>query len=151
VVPEDETQHSTTGGLRARRKRPRAWLRWLGGAARLTEPKLNLSAAAGEQLSATTLRALPALLDSSSLPNGVVELVIEDFETPTRQLFDINDGHITLVDPGECVPWASISGPPTAWAMALGPQRNTAALELTGDEQLAQRVLAALPPPVSNT
>jgi hypothetical protein len=100
-----------------------------------------------EQVSATTLQALPASLDCSNLPNGVVELVIEDFEDPSRQLFDINDGCITLVDPGQCVPWASISGPPIAWAKALGPERHTAELQLTGDVQLARRVLAALPQP----
>jgi hypothetical protein len=93
-----------------------------------------------------TLRALPTLLDSSSLPDGVVELLIEDFEAPTRQLFDIHDGHITLVEPGKCVPWACIAGTPTAWELALGPTRDTAALQLTGDKQLARRVLAALPP-----
>jgi hypothetical protein len=91
------------------------------------------------------LRSLPALLDSSSLPNGIVELVIEDFEAPERHLFDIHDGHVTPVDPGKCVPWASIAGPPVAWARALGPERDLAALQLTGDRQLAQRVLAALP------
>jgi hypothetical protein len=74
-----------------------------------------------------------------------VELVIEDFEAPTRQLFDIHGGRITLVDPGAAVPWASISGPPTAWVMALGPERNVAELHLTGDQQLAHRVLGALP------
>jgi hypothetical protein len=100
-----------------------------------------------DQISVTTLRALPALLDPSSLPNGIVELVIEDSEEPARQLFDIHDGHITLVDSGQCVPWASISGPPTAWASALGPRRDIATLQLTGDAQLALRVLAALPPP----
>lgn len=93
-----------------------------------------------------TLRALPTLLDNSSLPNGVVELLIDDFEEPTRQLFDIHDGHITLVEPGAAVPWASISGPPTAWADALGPDRDVTALRITGDEQLARRVLEALPP-----
>jgi hypothetical protein len=92
-----------------------------------------------------TLLALPALLDSTNLPDGVVELLIEDFEAPTRQLFDIHDGHVKLVEPGQCVPWASIAGPATAWAMALGPERNTGQLQLTGDEQLARRVLAALP------
>lgn len=91
------------------------------------------------------LRSLPALLDGSRLPNGIVELVIEDFEAPTRQLFDIHDGHVTLVEPGKCVPWASIAGPPVAWARALGAERDLAALQLTGDKQLAQRVLAALP------
>jgi hypothetical protein len=76
-----------------------------------------------------------------------VELVIEDLQAPARQLFDIQDGHMTPADPGQCVPWASISGAPKAWAMALGPERHTAALQLTGDAQLAQRVLAALPQP----
>jgi len=48
-------------------------------------------------------------------------------------------------EPGQCVPWASIAGPATAWAMAFGPERDTKQLQLTGDEQLARRVLAALP------
>lgn len=92
-----------------------------------------------------TLLALPTLLDGANLPDGVVELVIEDFEAPRSQLLDIHDGHVKLAEPGQCVPWASIAGPPTAWAMALGPQRNTTQLQLTGDEPLARRVLAALP------
>jgi hypothetical protein len=92
-----------------------------------------------------TLHALPTLLDGSSLPNGVVELLVEDFETPTRQLFDIHNGRVTLLEPGKCVPWACIAGAPTAWAMALGPERHTGELKLTGDTQLARRVLAALP------
>lgn len=85
------------------------------------------------------------LLDGASLPNGVVELLIDDFEDPTRQLFDIHDGHIALVEPGATVPWASIAGPATAWADALGSGRNLDALRLTGDEELARRVLAAFP------
>jgi hypothetical protein len=88
---------------------------------------------------------LPTLLESSNLPSGVVELVIEDLDVPTRQLFDINDGCITLVQPGAIVPWASISGSPTAWASALGPDRDIAELCLTGDERLAKLILAALP------
>jgi hypothetical protein len=92
-----------------------------------------------------TLLALPTLLDNANLPDGVVELLIEDAEAPTRQLFDIHDGRITLVEPGECVPWASIAGSATAWAMALGPERDTTALRLTGDEPLARHVLTALP------
>ena len=99
-----------------------------------------------EQLDlSATLHTLPARLDSSSLPNGVVELLIDDFEVPTRQLFDIQNGRIALVEPGTAVPWASISGTATAWAQALGPERDMTELRLTGDEQLAQRVLGALP------
>ncbi|MFZ2113178.1 MAG: hypothetical protein WAU77_05535 [Solirubrobacteraceae bacterium] len=94
-----------------------------------------------------TLRALPTLLDNTGLPNGVVELLIEDFEAPRSQLLDIHDGHVKLAEPGQCVPWASIAGPLTAWATALGPQRDTTQLRLTGDESLARSVLAALPRP----
>ncbi|HTA98595.1 MAG TPA: hypothetical protein VK730_13245 [Solirubrobacteraceae bacterium] len=92
-----------------------------------------------------TLLALPTLLENSGLPDGVVELLIEDFEAPRSHLFDIHDGHVKLAEPGQCVPWASIAGSPTAWTMALGPQRNTTQLQLTGDESLARCVLAALP------
>jgi hypothetical protein len=92
-----------------------------------------------------TLLALPTLLDGAGLPDGVVELSIEDLEAPRSHLLDIHDRHVKLVEPGQCVPWASIAGPPAAWAMALGPERDTTQLRLTGDEQLARRVLAALP------
>jgi len=98
-----------------------------------------------DRIDASALRVLPGLLDGSTLPNGVVELVIDDFEAPARQLFDIHEGCIALVEAGQCVPWTSISGPPTAWARALGPDRDMGALELTGDTQLALRVLAAFP------
>ena len=143
VPSEDETQQP------ARERSPegtpsRGWMRWIRRTPRHTEPEPELATTpAGAAQRACDLRALPTLLDSSSLPNGVVELLIEDFEAPTRQLFDIHDGHVTLVEPGKCVPWASIAGPPTAWAMALGPERNTTGLQLTGDRQLARRVLAA--------
>lgn len=127
--------------------RPRGWRRRLTGASRRAEPApVPDPPAAPHQLDIqATLRALPTLLDSATLPNGVVELLIEDFEAPTRQLFDIHEGCITLVEPGAAVPWASIAGPPTAWVMALGPERNVAELHLTGDERLARRVLGALP------
>ena len=110
-----------------------------------TERPIGSGAASDQSSIHATLRLLPSLLDSSSLPNGVVELLIDDFEAPTRQLFNIHDCHITLVEPGVAVPWTCIAGPPTAWALALGPARDTTELQLTGDEQLARRVLAALP------
>jgi hypothetical protein len=118
---------------------------WLAG----TRRPRTATAPRDEQASAPlgvheTLRALPNMLDGASLPNGVVELLIEDFEAPRSQLFDIHDGHVKLVEPGQCVPWASISGSPTAWALALGKESDTAQLRLTGDERLAGCVLAAL-------
>lgn len=128
--------------------RPHRWRRWFTSASHhaTPPPTPDPPQTAGELNIHATLRSLPTLLDSASLPNGVVELVIEDFEAPTRQLFDIHDGNVTLVAPGTAVPWASISGPPTAWVQALGPERNVAELHLTGDRRLARRVLAAFPP-----
>jgi hypothetical protein len=120
-------------------------MRWLTGSADREAVQDAQDKQANDRFSVhETLLALPALLDNSGLPDGVVELVIEDFEAPRSQLFDIHDGHVKLAEPGQCVPWASIAGPPTAWAMALGPQRNITQLQLTGDEPLARRVLAAL-------
>jgi len=121
-------------------------MRWIRVAPRSGEHEPASVPPQVEQLDlSTTLHALPARLDGSSLPNGVVELLIEDFEAPTRQLFDIQDGCIALVEPGTAVPWASISGTATAWAQALGPERDMTELQLTGDGQLARRVLDALP------
>ena len=120
-------------------------MRWLTGAADRKAVQDAQDKQANDHFSVhETLRALPTLLDNAGLPDGVVELLIEDFEAPRSQLLDIHDGHVKLAEPGQCVPWASIAGPPTAWAMALGPQSNTMQLQLTGDEPLARRVLAAL-------
>jgi hypothetical protein len=120
-------------------------MRWLAGAADRKAVRDSQDKQANDHFSVEeTLRALPTLLDNAGLPDGVVELLIEDFEAPRSQLLDIHDGHVKLAEPGQCVPWASIAGPPTAWTMALGPQRNTTQLQLTGDEPLARGVLAAL-------
>jgi hypothetical protein len=121
-------------------------MRWLSRSTRHSPSEPDPLPIGGEPLSLQdTLLALPRLLDSSSLPNGVVELLVEDPEASIRQLLDIHDGRVTLVEPGKCIPWASIAGPTIAWAMALGPERNATALRLAGDEPLALRVLAALP------
>jgi hypothetical protein len=144
VSSEDETQQSAGGGV-AWSKLPRAWARWFGATPSKGDEAPAREASELDRIDASALQALPALLDGSVLPNGVVELVIDDFEVPTRQLFDIQNGRIALVEPGQCVPWASIAGPATAWARALGTDRDTEALELTGDTELARRVLAAFP------
>jgi hypothetical protein len=145
-VTDDETQQSPPGGALGRRLRPRSWMRWLTGAVDRKAAQDAQDKQADEPLSVDeTLHALPGLLDGANLPDGVVELVIEDSEAARSRLLDIHDGHVKLAEPGQCVPWASIAGPATAWTMALGPERDTKQLRLTGDEQLARRVLAALP------
>jgi hypothetical protein len=87
--------------------------------------------------------ALPARLEGAALPNGVVELLLEDHDAPRRHLLDIHDCRVTAIEPGSAVPWAIVSGSPAAWAAALGPLAETGGLRLTGDEALAQRLLAA--------
>jgi hypothetical protein len=120
-------------------------MRWIASHRAPAAPEPSPLPRTGDSLSAyEALSALPTQLNGSNLPNGVVELLIEDLQAPTRQLLDIHDGHITLVEPGTCVPWASIAGPATAWTMALGSERDISTLRLTGDEQLARRVLAEL-------
>ncbi len=120
-------------------------MRWLTGAADRKVVRDAQDEQANDHFSVDgALDALPTLLDNTGLPDGVVELLIEDFEAPRSQLLDIHDGRVKPAEPGQCVPWASIAGPATAWAMALGPRRDITRLQLTGDEPLARGVLAAL-------
>jgi hypothetical protein len=90
------------------------------------------------------LAALEQLLDGSALPNGVVELVVEDPQMPRRHLFDVHDGQIVALAPGSAVPWTSIAGSPSAWTSALGPSADVSQLRHTGDPRLAQRLLVEL-------
>lgn len=116
-------------------------MRWIAGARLSAEPAGDSEA----NRAWAALRELPALLSASGLPNGIVELVVEDPYAPRRQLLDIHEGKIEAIEPGSAVPWASIAGPPSAWLSALGPRHRADALHTTGDRPLAQRVLDALP------
>lgn len=118
------------------------WLSRLGGPAR------TLSSAAPEGAFDVheALQLLPSVLDGDGLPNGVVELVIEDTHAPGRCLLDVHDGEVSHVEPGTMVPWASIAGSHRDWARALAGG-EAAGLRLTGDQRLARRLLAALPRP----
>jgi hypothetical protein len=129
-----------------RSTRGRGWRRWIAGARRTTGVGDQRPAQAGGGPAAEvweSVQALPGRLDGASLPNGVVELLVEERETTRRQLLDINDRCVTAIEPGSAVPWAIVSGSPAAWAAALGPLAETGGLQLTGDEPLARRLLAA--------
>jgi hypothetical protein len=115
-------------------------MRWIAGGRTAPEPVEH----PGSSVSARVQR-LPSLLDCSSLPNGVVELVVDDLEGQARQLFDVQDGTVALVEPGSAVPWASIAGTGADWVSALGPERRLDVLRLTGDQALARRVIEAFP------
>jgi DNA-binding HxlR family transcriptional regulator len=102
---------------------------------------------AGERVDlGALLRLLPALMGDTPLPGGIVELTVERPERPLRQLFDIRAGRLEPIDDAPPkVPWTRIEGAETAWIAALGPRRDPGKLRFAGDEQLAQRILAALP------
>jgi hypothetical protein len=93
---------------------------------------------------APALDLLPHLLDGSPLPNGVVELVIENPRLSTRRVFDVHDGEIVPVEAGSTVPWTSIRGNSGAWAAALGCARDVSQLHHTGEPELAEKILGAL-------
>jgi hypothetical protein len=114
-----------------------AWLRRIAS----REPSPPNDEQAGQT---PALDLLPHMLDGSPLPNGVVELVIEDPHLSMRRVFDVHDGEIVSVEPGSAVPWTSIRGSRGAWAAALGCARDVSQLHHTGEPELAEKVLAAL-------
>lgn len=113
------------------------WLRWLA------RPRRGGGAQSGL---AETLRLhlLGDLIDGAVLPDGVVELVVEDPHLSMRHLFDVRGGEIVAIDPGSTVPWTSIRGNRKAWTAALGPDRDVSQLHHTGEPQLAEGVLGAI-------
>jgi DNA-binding HxlR family transcriptional regulator len=91
------------------------------------------------------MRLLPILLDDERLPHGVVEMIVELPDGPLRHVFDIDDGHLTLLESETPMPWSSIAGQPDAWVDAFGPKRKIRMLQISGDRQLARQILHALP------
>lgn len=96
------------------------------------------------------LRQLPALLEDATLPaEGVLEAVVDSDEHPVRHRFKIADGRLEP-DGGPLPPKSprasvSIAGDVAAWEAALGPRRDYAGLQLSGQKRLAEQVFAALP------
>jgi DNA-binding HxlR family transcriptional regulator len=88
-------------------------------------------------------RMLPELLAEERLSGGPLELVIDGRRGRERHVFAIDRGRLQPIAPG-LRPGTRMSGEPFDWVEALGPRRNYAALQVTGDLQLAKRFLKAL-------
>jgi DNA-binding HxlR family transcriptional regulator len=88
-------------------------------------------------------RMLPELLAEEQLSGGPLELVVDGRRGRERYVFAINRGLLEPIAPG-LRPGTRMSGEPFDWVEALGPRRNYAALQVTGDLQLAKRFLKAL-------
>lgn len=133
----DKAQHPPDAGQR-NASRLSAWLRRVLGGDDGADP-------GGEPIEpAPALDALPSLLDGMQLPNGVVEVVIDDPRLSMRRVFDVHDGEILSVEPGSAVPWTSIRGSRDAWTAALGCSRDVSQLHHTGEPELAEKVLEGL-------
>jgi DNA-binding HxlR family transcriptional regulator len=94
---------------------------------------------------------LPALLDDTTLSDGVLEAVIDDGEELASYRFQTVAGKLQPIGPTTGglpkVGSVGIKGDRAAWNAALGPQRDYARLRLTGRGALARQVLDALPAP----
>ncbi len=88
-------------------------------------------------------RMLPEMLADERLSGGPLELVVEGRRGRDRHVFEIDGGRLKPIAPG-VRPATRMSGEPFDWVDALGPRRNYAALQVTGDLQLAKRLLKAL-------
>ena len=88
-------------------------------------------------------RMLPQLLAEEQFSGGPLELVVEGRKGRERHVFEIAAGRLRPIVPG-VKPATRMAGSPFDWVDALGPRRDYAALQVTGDLQLAKRLLKAL-------
>jgi DNA-binding HxlR family transcriptional regulator len=101
------------------------------------------------------LRLLPALVeDGAALPDGVIETVISEPHRTVRHVFLVEQGRLLLCDEGAAATGrapaglrARIAGSAEAWTAALGPACERRRLRISGEAELARRVLAALAAP----
>jgi DNA-binding HxlR family transcriptional regulator len=96
---------------------------------------------------------LPALLDGTKLPKGVLETIIDAYdeeEEPVVHRFESVDGRLQhlaeeAVETVAAEARALIRGDRAAWEAALGPRRDYAGLLLVGRAPLARKLFDALP------
>ena len=97
------------------------------------------------------LRLLPALVETTSLPDGNIQALVTNADLPIHYCYRVEGGHLRI-DPGPDEPRdhvsAEIRGDPDAWIAALGPEGDYSQLQLSGDKPLARAILAGLPQPV---
>jgi DNA-binding HxlR family transcriptional regulator len=102
------------------------------------------------------LRLLPALVeDGAALSEGMIETVLSEPRRTIRHHFCAERGRLRLCDGAAETTTerpagarARIAGSAEAWAAALGPAGDRRRLRISGEAQLARRLLAALAAPV---
>lgn len=92
------------------------------------------------------IRQLPALLgECTDLPEGTIEAVVGDDAERITNLFQIVDGRLQSAATSLEETTARVEGDETAWINALGPARDYSRLRFAGKQQIAERILDALP------
>ena len=88
-------------------------------------------------------RLAPGLL-SASATSGTVEFDVDEPEGRNAYAFTLSDQGVKLEEHSADGPDARVAGPPDAWVRAFSPERDRSGLSVTGDSQLAERVLDGL-------
>jgi DNA-binding HxlR family transcriptional regulator len=102
----------------------------------------------GEEIDVEALLLLlPVLLEETAgLPDGLLELVLEQKGQVHHHLLSIENGSAHLLDYADEPPTATarILGDARAWSEAFGPHANPGALKISGQKQLVSELFAAL-------
>jgi hypothetical protein len=101
------------------------------------------------------LRLLPALVEEdAALPDGAIETVLSEPDRTVRHIFRVEQGRLAPCDDRAAASAqppaglrARITGSAEAWAAALGPAGDRRRLRISGEADLAKRLLAALAAP----
>jgi DNA-binding HxlR family transcriptional regulator len=104
---------------------------------------------AGESVNiGAILRLAPGLIEPQPGLDGTVQLVVtEDGRQETCALLTFSADAVSVSEHASSEPpAATVTGSPSAWVRALGPEPSAAELAISGSRELANAVLAGLAP-----
>ncbi len=88
-------------------------------------------------------RLTPGLLTTDDL-KGTIGLAVQENGLDSFYTVSAGDGEITVSEGEESRADAQVSGTRSAWVSALSPEHDRRKLEITGDTDLAERLISAL-------
>ena len=91
------------------------------------------------------LRSAPGLAMPAGM-SGTIEATVTTADQVRKYVLAVEDGQIAISEESAGGADARISGPERVWIEALGPAASRTELEITGDGDLADQLLAALAP-----
>ena len=100
-----------------------------------------------ENVDVTAIFRLAAAAELAAGPQGLVEFEVDDEVHGCMYTFDVRDAGTTVREGSADRPDATVIGPLEAWVEAFSPHLDTSRLAVSGDRQLAARLIEALQPP----